>query len=130
MGAVELTDEERRILSSMEVNFRREGRLLRRLASWVAPAYRRVRRPPVRWLVALLGGLAAGSLILLIEAVRADAPTLIYTFVGTWTVTLIGLGALTRRATAVFVHRPHWHRKHRAHQPDRTARGAPRHDAP
>ncbi|MCZ4124368.1 hypothetical protein [Streptomyces sp. H39-S7] len=130
MDAVELTDEERRILNSMEVNFRREGRLLRRLTSWAAPAARRVRRPPVRWLVALLGGLAAGSLVLLIEAVRADAPTLIYTFLGTWTVALTALGALTRRATAPSVPRPHRHRKHRTRQPDRTLPIAPRHDAP
>lgn len=131
MDAVELTDEERRILTDMEVNFRREGRLLRRLTNWAATAFRRPRRPPVRWLVALLSCLAAGSLVLLVEAVRADAPILIYTFVGTWTVTLIALGALTRRAAVVVsVHRPHWNRRHRARQQDRTLPGAPRHDVP
>jgi hypothetical protein len=132
MDAVELTDEERRILASMEINFRREGRLLRRMTNWAATASRRLRRrPPVRRLVALLSCLAAGSLVLLIEAVRADAPILIYTFVGTWTVTLIALGALTRRAAPVVsVPRPHWHRKHRAPRPERTLPAAPRHDAP
>ncbi|MEU3464067.1 hypothetical protein ABZ721_29450 [Streptomyces sp. NPDC006733] len=130
MDAVELTDEERRILAGMEINFRREGRLLRRLSSWAATAFRRVRRTPVRWLAALLGCLAAGSLVLLIEAVRADAPILIYTFVGTWTVALIALGALTRRAAAsVSVHRPHWHRRPRVQEANRTLPGAPRHDA-
>ncbi|MDF9811232.1 hypothetical protein [Streptomyces sp. SPB162] len=130
MDAVELTDEERRILAGMEVNFRREGRLLRRLAGWTAAALRRSRRTPVRWLVALVSCLAAGSLVLLIEAVRADAPVLIYTFVGTWTVTLIALGALTRRAAVATVHRPHWNRRHRTRQPDRTFPGARRHEAP
>ncbi|MDJ0343538.1 hypothetical protein QMK19_04105 [Streptomyces sp. H10-C2] len=127
MSAEELTDEERRILSRMEDQLRREGRLMRRLGRWVSAACRWMRRPPAGWLTALLGILAAGSLLLLVEAVRADSPTLIYTFVGTWTVTLVGLGSLVRGPAAASAPRPHrnWNRTNR----NRT-RIAPRRDAP